>query len=317
MDYSPIAIFVYNRLYHVKKTLESLKNNLHASECSLYIFSDGAKDVEDKYHVSKVRDYIEKIDGFKTIDITFQNTNVGLANSIINGVNQVINQHGRVIVLEDDIVSAPYFLFFMNNAFNFYLNHKNVFSITGFNHSPLIMKIPKNYPHDVYLNQRASSWGWGTWQNRWQKVDWDVKDYQKLFLDENFKTSYNTSGNDKFDMLRDQMFGKIDSWAIRWDLAHFKNKAGCVYPVYSYLNNIGFDNTGIHCRKNIIFSFKNNLGMAKKNAVFNKHIQFEKKIIHNYARVYNKKLADRIIFLFVIFCSYLKNKIVFLQRRIQ
>jgi hypothetical protein len=307
MELSPLVIFVYNRLQHLRKTIEALKSNYYATETFLYIFSDGPKNDNDKYRVAHVREYIKKIDGFKNLEIISQEQNIGLANSVINGVTKVIEQHGRVIVLEDDIVTSPYYLSYMNKALNYYINHRNVFSITGFNHSPMTMKIPKYYKHDVFLNPRASSWGWGAWKDRWELVDWDVKDYLKLYMDDSFKISYNISGNDKFDMLRDQMNGKIDSWAIRWDLAHYKNNAGCVYPVISYLNNIGFDDTGVHCGQKKFFYFINELILAKKNSVFLKNITFDKKMIRNYARLYNKKFIDRLCLLLIILFS-LSNK---------
>ena len=272
-------------------------------------FRMARKNENDKYRVSNVRDYIKNIDGFKNLEIIRQEENIGLANSVINGVTKVIQQYGRVIVLEDDIVTSPYFLSFMNKALNYYINHRNVFSVTGFNHSPLTMKIPKYYYHDVFLNPRASSWGWGTWKDRWEFVDWDVKDYLNLYMDKSFKRSYNISGNDKFDMLRDQMDGKINSWAIRWDLTHYKFNAGCVYPTISYLNNIGFDGTGVHCGKKGLFSFYNDLELAKKNPIFIRNITFDKILIRNYARIYNKKIKDRYFLLLIIFLSFCKKAI--------
>ena len=313
MNLSPIVLFAYNRLQHLRKTIEALKNNYYATETILYIFSDGPKNDNDKYRVSNVREYIKKIDGFKNIEIIRQEENIGLANSVINGVTKVTQQHDRVIVLEDDIVTSPNFLSYMNKALNYYINHKNVFSITGFNHSPIKMKIPKYYRHDVFLNPRASSWGWGTWRDRWEKVDWDVKDYFNLYMDNSFKISYNISGNDKFDMLRDQMNGKIDSWAIRWDLSHYKNNAGCVYPVTSYLNNIGFDDTGVHCGHKNFFYFKNELSLARKSPVFLKNITFDKKLVKNYARIYNKKIIDRLILLLIVLFSLGKKKLKLYQ----
>ena len=309
MDFAPLVLFVYNRLQHLVETIEALKNNYYATETTLYIFSDGPKNDNDINRVSNVREYIKRIDGFKNLEIIRQEENIGLASSVINGVTKVIQQHGRVIVLEDDIVTSPYFLSYMNKALNYYINHRNVFSITGFNHSPLTMKIPKYYHHNVFLNPRASSWGWGTWRDRWEKVDWDVKDYLTLFMDKSFKISYNISGNDKFDMLTDQLIGKIDSWAIRWDLAHYTNNAGCVYPVISYLNNIGLDGTGTHCRPKKFFYFKNDLKLAKKHFVFLKNITFELKLIHNYARIYNKKKIDRLWLMIIIIFSLSQKRL--------
>ena len=313
MKRAPIILFVYNRLRHLTLTIEALKNNLYANESPLYIFSDGPKDESDNYRVSKVRDYITKINGFKNVEIITHRNNIGLATSVINGVSKVIKNYSAVIVLEDDIITSPYFLSFMNSALTYYANHRLVFSVTGFNHSPFIMKFPKYYNYDVFLNQRASSWGWGTWRDRWEKVDWDVKDYLTLLINKNFKVSYNISGNDKFEMLINQLIGKIDSWAIRWDLFHYKNNAGCVYPVFSYLNNIGIDGTGTHCKPKKLFYYENDLTLSKNKFVLMKNIYFDNKIIHNYARIYNKRKIDRLSLVIVVLISFLQKKLILIH----
>ena len=120
MNLAPIILFVYNRPEHTKKTLESLKINELASESSLFIFSDGSKNENDKKSVDEVRKYISTISGFKEIKIILREKNLGLADSVISGVTEVIEKYGKAIVLEDDIVTSKYFLKFMNEALDFY-----------------------------------------------------------------------------------------------------------------------------------------------------------------------------------------------------
>jgi hypothetical protein len=240
---TPIVLFVYNRPEHTKQTVEHLANNKFASSSHLFVFSDGAKNEEDEQKVKTVRNYVEKIKGFRSVENIKREKNFGLANSVIKGVHEILNFYDRVIVLEDDVITAPSFLQFMNRALEYYQKNKNIFSVSGY---PYPIKIPDSYEKDVFISFRASSWGWGTWINRWQKVDWDVKDYKDFVNDNQAKTLFNRAGQDLTPMLKAQIRGEIDSWAIRWGYAHIKHNAYCLYPVSPLCRNIGTDRSGTH-----------------------------------------------------------------------
>jgi len=245
---SPIILFVYNRPWHTEQTVEALKKNELAGESDLFIFSDGPK-VENDENVKKVREYIKTINGFNSVTIIEREKNLGLANSVIAGVTEIVNKFGKVIVLEDDLVTSKYFLKFMNEALDFFKDRNDVFSISGHSYPPSIMKIPHSYKHDIYLSYRFGSWGWATWKDRWNKVDWEIKDYEQFKKDNKMKADFNRGGSDMSDMLISQMEGKIDSWAIRFDYAHFKNYCYNIRPVKSLVHNIGFDGSGVHCEQ--------------------------------------------------------------------
>ncbi len=247
MRLAPILLFTYNRLLHTKQTVEALKKNKLADRSDLIIFSDGAKGEQDAEQVSAVRDFLKTVDGFKSVEIIKRNKNLGLANSIINGVSLIIKQYGSVIVLEDDILTSPAFLTFMNTLLNRYEDNKQVYSITGYNHPQNLMRMPKKYPYDIYFNPRAGSWSWGTWKDRWEKADWEIQDFNSFIKNKASRNEFNQGGDDLTITLKQQMEGKIDSWAIRWCYALFKNDALCIYPSKSYVDNIGLDGSGVHC----------------------------------------------------------------------
>jgi hypothetical protein len=255
-DLAPVVLFVYNRPEHTRKTVEALKKTLLAENSELFIFSDAAKNDAGRANVEKVRRYIKTIDGFKSITIIEREENFGLAKSILSGVTESINQYGKVIVLEDDLISSTVFLKYMNYYLDLYKNEPKVFSITGFNYPESILHVPDKYPYNIYFNYRCMSWSWATWINRWNKVDWGVKDYEKFTKDKKRQKLFNRGGDDLTGMLGSQIEGKIDSWAIRWCYAHFKNDAYCVYPVKSLVNNTGHDETGVHCGKTNKFAIK-------------------------------------------------------------
>lgn len=169
--------------------------------------------------------------------------NKGLAKSVITGVSQVIEKYGKVIVMEDDLISTEDFLQYMNDALNYYEKNQKIWSISGFN---IPIKMPKDYKSDVYLSYRGCSWGWATWKDRWDKVDWDVTDYDEFKKNKRLRKKLNRGGRDMANMLDLQMEGKIDSWAIRWCYSQSKQDMFTVYPVKSRIRNIGLDGSGTH-----------------------------------------------------------------------
>lgn len=248
MNLAPIVLFVYNRPRHLQNTIEALKKNELAAKSELFVYSDGPKNDDDERIVNEVRQILYTIDGFIHVRIIEQKSNKGLANSVIYGVSDVLKHYSRAIVVEDDIVCSKLFLSYMNQALHHYEKKDDIFSVTGFNFPSRIMKIPKTYKYDVYLSYRSLSWGWGTWADRWKRVDWEVSDFQNFFKDNNSRKRFNRGGEDLSHMLRSQMKGKLDSWDIIWCYAHYKNNAFCVHPTKSLVSNIGLDGSGTHCR---------------------------------------------------------------------
>ena len=151
MPLAPIILFVYNRPWHTQQTVEALQKNELSSESDLVIFADGPKanaTEEQKEKISQVREYTHKISAFKSVTIYEKEINCGLANSVIAGVTEIINKFGKVIVVEDDLVTSRYFLNFMNETLDFFENDEWIFSVSGYNYSSEILKIPSNYKKD-------------------------------------------------------------------------------------------------------------------------------------------------------------------------
>lgn len=244
MSLAPIVLFVYNRPEHTKQTVESLKKNLLAEQSELFIFSDGPRNKKDHFNVEAVRAYIDTISGFRNIAIERQTGNSGLAPSVIAGVSSIIRRYGKAIVIEDDLLFSPHFLTYMNQSLDCYFDDPAVFSIGGYSPS---LDIPNNYRADSYLSYRCCTWGWATWADRWEKVDWDVKDFDSFIKNREHVEKFNRGGDDMSKILKLQMEGKVSSWGIRWDYAHYKNNAFCFRPTHSIVANIGNDGTGVHC----------------------------------------------------------------------
>lgn len=243
---APIIIFAFNRLDALKNTVASLLKNEEAKDSELFVFVDGPrinKDCEAE-KIKAVQDYVKTICGFKRIEYSFSNENKGLGHSIIAGVTEIINRYGKAIVLEDDLIVSSNFLFFMNLGLGVYEKEQRVFSICGYTNK---VKVPKDYHQDVYFCTRCSSWGWGTWKDRWNTVDWQLNDWNAVRAN---RWKFNKwGGSDCYKMLRGWHDGKNQSWAIRFCYSQFLQDKHSLFPIISKVNNNGFDGQGTNCKK--------------------------------------------------------------------
>ncbi len=242
---SPICLFTYNRLAETQQTIAALKNNHLAPNSKLYIFSDGPKKETEIEKVEKVRDFIKTVNGFKSVEIFNSEKNQGLASSIIQGVSKIIKNKNKVIVLEDDLITAPNFLVFMNQALDYYLYKDRIFSISGFSHK---VTLDEKYKYDVFLRGRPYSWGWATWKDRWESVDWDVNDWESFKNNKLEKKEFNSHGSDLFGLLESSMNGKISSWAIRFAYSQYKQRKFTICPTLSKIRNDGFNDNATNCK---------------------------------------------------------------------
>lgn len=236
---APVILFTYNRPWHTRQTVEALLKNNLADESELIVFSDGPKDAQDKEKVDKVRQYIRSVKGFGNVTVIERSENLGLGKSIINGISEVINKYEKIIVLEDDLVTAPFFLRYMNEALELYKDEEKVISVHGY-----IYPVIGNLPVTFFL-RGADCWGWGTWKRGWALFE---ENGQKLL--ENLKKDHLTN---QFDfngaygytkMLKDQIKGRNSSWAVRWHASAFINDLLTLYPGVSLVRHIGNDGSG-------------------------------------------------------------------------
>jgi hypothetical protein len=239
---SPIALFTFSRLWHTQRTIETLQKNESAGDSELFIFSDGPRSETDHEDVNAVREYCKTISGFKKIVIIEREKNLGLASSIIAGVTEIVNQFGLVIVLEDDMVTSPYFLRYMNEALQLYRNEERVISIHGYNYPA-----QDTFPETFFL-RGADCWGWATWKRGWDLFEPDGRKLLTELKAKKLTRRFDFDGSYDFTkMLEDQVNGENDSWAIRWHASAFLLDKLTLYPGKSLVRNIGTDESGTHC----------------------------------------------------------------------
>ena len=199
---APVVLFCYNRLDTLSQTVDALKKNFLARDSELYIFSEAAKNNSDIIEVDKVRAYVKTIAGFKLVTVYEATENKGLANSIIYGVSKIFKEHNELIVLEDDLVTSPNFLNYMNDSLTRFKENQSVFSISGYS-----FNLRTNFQSEFYFLNRGWSWGWATWKNRWEKTDWNVSDYESFSFDRESQRQFAKGGSDLNQMLKKQMKG--------------------------------------------------------------------------------------------------------------
>lgn len=244
MPLAPIALFAYKRPEHLTRVIESLRVNPLARVSQLHVFSDGPKHSADHPAVKQVRALIRTIEGFAQVTVHERVGNLGLAQSVIEGVTELSRAYGRVIVLEDDLIVAPTFLTFMNQALRRYEDEQKIMQVSGY----MFPLAHSERVGSTFLCRVPASWGWGTWERAWKSLDLDSVKLLTLLQDEGRKHEFNVKGAyPYFEHLERQVEGKLDVWGVRWYASMFVRGGLCLYPAQSLVQNIGMDGSGSHC----------------------------------------------------------------------
>jgi hypothetical protein len=288
---APIGLSAYSRLDHLKQNIAALKLNIGASKSHLYIFSDAPKAGDNK-KVEKVREYLRKIDGFKKIELVERKYNNRVRNNR-DGIETLLDEYGKVIFLEEDIVTAPGFLEFMNGALKYYENDKKIFSITGY--TPPI-EIDIYCDDDIFIMPRFSAWGFGIWKDRYESIRYfDEKDLNLILENRRFKKYISRNlGEDVLLMLQSEAEKKIDALDVKAMYQQILNNTYTIYPKRSLVKNTGFDGSGIHCRSTTRFDTKL---WQKAKFSFTNNIRINKKILKSNSsfRKLDKKIKYSIV----------------------
>jgi putative methyltransferase (TIGR04325 family) len=244
---APIILFTYNRPLHMKKVLDALAENKEAAKSALHIFCDGPKPestAEEMERLNEVRRIAYAENRFATINVTESAVNKGLSKSIIEGISEVINESGNAIIVEDDIVASRGFLHYMNEALAMYEAEEKVGCIHGWNYD----LDASNYSETTFFLKGGDCWGWATWKRAWNLFNPDGIELLEAISSRNLQFEFDRRGTHKFvDMLKDQIEGKNNSWAVRWHASLFINDKYCLQPARSLVKNIGLDSSGVHC----------------------------------------------------------------------
>jgi putative methyltransferase (TIGR04325 family) len=258
MPLAPIVIFCYNRPWHLTQTLNALKTNVLAKESQLFIFCDGAKanaSETDVININKVATICNDLTGFANVTVIKAPSNQGLQASVTGGLNFVLEKFENVIVVEDDVVTSPYFLQFMNDALLKYKDQKKVLTIGSWNY---YYKTERNF-----FNHMPDTIAWATWRDRWKLFEPDGKKLHDQLIERKLINKFNLGGKYNFEnMLKLQYTGQISSWAIRWTAVAVLNDTLTLYPKVSLSQHIGFDTAATNSNE---MDYNKDLVLAQSN----------------------------------------------------
>jgi hypothetical protein len=241
VDLAPVAVFVYNRATHARRALRSLLSNPEASASPITVYCDGPRSDEDLKLVDETRRAVREL-APKSARIVEQEKNSGLANSIIAGVGEQCQHHGRVIVVEDDLVLSRAALRFLNTALRRYENAERVMHVAAY-----MFPVRRPLP-GAFFYREATCWGWATWGRAWRRFEPDPAVIQTYVRSRSLVNEFNVRDSMYFwEMLKQQAEGRIDSWAIRWYGTMFIHGGLALHPGRSLVQNEGFDGSGVHC----------------------------------------------------------------------
>lgn len=286
---SPICLFVYKRYDTTKLMLESLLACPECADSELYVFMDEARNDSEADDVEKVRALFDNLQGFKAIHPYPARMNKGMARSVIDGVTTVLQQHESIIVLEDDLVVAPDFLTFMNTALEAYRDRSDIWSISGY--TPTLKEIEQYDKNGVFLVPRAQCWGWATWSDRWETVDWEVSDFNYLARNKKRRKAFDMGGNDLFRTLEMEHRERIESWAVRWAYAASKQKMWTVNPMLSKVQNIGLKSSTSHVGWH---DERHNVELLGNKTIIDPNIQPNDKLVQAFKKHHDLGIISKI-----------------------
>jgi sugar transferase len=241
---APIVLFTYNRLDHTRKTVKALQRNVYAKESVLYIYSDAPKTESAAKTVQAVRDYLRTINGFREVRIILREENWGLARNIMDGVTQIVNQYGKIIVLEDDIVTSKYFLKYMNDALEYYKNEKKVMMIHGHNYDI----VQSDHLEETFFVESGGCWGWATWANAWKYFDRNPKELLgKTTKEQKKRINFDGAVSDMWKQVEMNADGRLHTWAVFWHASIVLQQGLALFPRKTLVRNVGFDGSGENC----------------------------------------------------------------------
>jgi glycosyltransferase involved in cell wall biosynthesis len=287
---APIVVFTYNRPEHTLRTLNALLMNPLSDESDIIIYSDSARTANHNKAVDEVRSYLSEITGFRSIKVIHRDKNFGLAKSIIQGITEVLQQSEKVIVLEDDMVVSPYFLEYMNEALEQFVDDDRVISVHGYVY-PVDIELP-----EAFFLPGADCWGWATWRRGWALFNSDGQYLLDELVRRHLIQEFDYNGAYPFlNMLKDQIKGENDSWAIRWHASAFLANKLTLYPGRSLVNNIGNDSSGTHCGDSDNMDAKLSETKIKLNNIAVESSRTGREAFENFFRQSQKKLLYRLL----------------------
>ncbi len=240
----PVLIFAFNRPLHLERLLESICSNSDHKEYEFFVFVDGPRNSGDKKKISEIRIVLNRYKSILKIETSYSTENLGVSKSIRNNISELFKKYEEVIVLEDDLIVSPLFLQFMVDSLNNFRSVSSCSSISGYRYKLEKLELSS------YILYGADCWGWATWRDRWEQVNWNSSEVLHTIESSGLLNDFDIGGNYKYsEILKDQICGFVDSWAINWHASMFLLNKFTYYPQIPLCQNMGNDGSGTHFGK--------------------------------------------------------------------
>lgn len=293
-DLAPVCITVYTRLEHIKLTVAALAKNNLAKESTVIFLSDAPRD-GDEQAVRNMRSFLSSVQSsgcFKEVRVVKRTTNNRMFNGR-DGMREALDEFGKFIYLEEDVVVNQGFLKYMNDALNFYQQDENVISISGYRPP---FSIPGDLPNDNFFLKRFNGWGFATWAHKFDPFGFEISEKYawKVLRSYRLRRQFKSRGPDMVGMLKSELSGKIDALDVKIMFSNFVYGTYCSYPKVSFVQNIGFDGTGIHCGKTDKF-LNNTLNQEIKDFNFSTLVEEDSRILRENYKFRSVSIGERFI----------------------
>jgi hypothetical protein len=285
-----IALFCFNNLGRTRRTVESLQKNALVNCSDLIVFCDGPRSTAESIETSRVRDYVKSIRGFRNLKVVESETNKGLADSIVGGLNAVFSKNESCIVLEDDVEVSPVFLEYMNSALRKYQDDKRVWHVNGYN-------VPWSFAgcSETFCSRWMSCWGWGTWRDRWKEFRREPERLVREWRRQDIRYMNINGTVDFWEQVLRNNSQQLKTWAIFWQATIQERKGLCISPRESFCRNFGFEGDGTNCGR---WSAYDLAELSEKMPVLVDVIREDKVALarlQGYFRYHNPTLLDRVV----------------------
>lgn len=238
---APVAMFAYRRPTHLQRALTALAACREFASSPVFIFIDGPRPGAETA-VAETAAVAARFAG-RDVTVVRQQTNRGLATSIITEVTALCEQYGRVIVIEDDLVVHPGTLAWLNKGLEAYADDPRVMQISAYQY-----RVPEFEGRTEGTFQRfATTWGWATWRRAWDQFDPKATGWEAVAEPGPARTALDAGGIYPFsDMLVKQMNGQLDSWGIRWFWSVHRAGGLTLMPPRTLVRNDGIATAATH-----------------------------------------------------------------------
>jgi hypothetical protein len=242
-QWAPIALFIFRRPEHTRRVIASLKACPGFSESPVYVFADGPRSPDDFSAVQEARMEARLLLGENAVFVEREG-NLGVDNSIISGVTELCDRYGKVVVVEEDLTVAPYFLRFLNTGLELYEDDPTVMQVGGY-----MYDVPQlQGQSEALFLPMTSSLGWATWKRAWDQFDPKATGWRERLRVDGERRRFDLDGNWGYaKMLAHHMSLGVPAWDIRWYYSVFVRNGLVLFPPRTLVVH-EYDGTGTHDR---------------------------------------------------------------------